>query len=80
MKSPIVANLFMETFERRALETAEIRLKVWLRYVGDIFAIWNGDEQQLRQFHKHLNSQHPNIIFTVENGKISFLDVQVERR
>ena len=77
--SPIVSNLFMETFERRALETAEVRPKAWLRYIDDVFAIWNRDQQQLR----HLNSQHPNIEFTVGNetdGMISFLDVQVERR
>ncbi len=34
--SPIVANLFMEAFEKRALETAVIRPKVWLRYVDQL--------------------------------------------
>jgi len=80
--SPIVANLFMESFEKRALQTAEVRPRVWLRYVDDIFAVWSGSEQQLRRFHEHLNHQHPNIQFTTEeesNGKIAFLDVQVER-
>jgi len=80
--SPIVANLFMESFEKRALQTAEVRPRVWLRYVDNIFAVWSGSEQQLCRFHEHLNHQHPNIQFTTEeeiDGRITFLDVQVER-
>ncbi len=78
--SPIVANLFMEEFENKALTTAVVRPKVWLRYVDDVFAVWNHDEQQLGQFHEHLNNQHSNIQFTTEeevDGNISFLDVQL---
>ena len=81
--SPIVANLFMESFKRRALQTVEVRPRVWLKYVDDVFAVWNGEsEQQFRQFYEHLIHQHPIIQFTNEeeiNGKIAFLDVLVER-
>ena len=60
---------------------AGVRPRVWLRYVDDVFAVWSGSEQQLRQFHEHLNHQHTNIQFTTEeiDGKIAFLDVLVER-
>ena len=57
--SPIVANLFMESLERRALQTAEVRPRAWLRYVDDVFAVWNGSEQQFQQFREHMNHQHP---------------------
>ena len=46
--------------EKRALETAVVKPKVWLRDIDDIFMMWNSDEQWVRQFHQYLNNQHPN--------------------
>ena len=81
--SPIVANLYMEAFESRALETAILKPKLWLRYVDDIFAILRYGEEPLNTLHDHLNSQHPAIQFTVEqevDGRIPLLDILVERK
>ena len=81
--SPIVANLYMEAFESRALETAILKPKLWLRYVDDIFAVWGYGEEPLNTLHDHLNSQHPAIQFTIEqevDGRIPFLDILVERK
>ena len=80
--SPIVANMFMEAFEDRALDTIEKKPKVWLRYVDDVFVIWNHGKSSLQSFLGHLNNQHRNIKFTLEeekDRKIPFLDVLVER-
>ena len=44
------------------------------------FVLWPHEEDELETFHRHLNSQHPSIQFTMEKeseGKISFLDVQI---
>ena len=81
--SRIVAKLYMEAFEKRALDTATQKPILWIRYVDDVFAIWPHGDQALDAFLTHLNSQHPAIQFTMEkekDQKIAFLDVQVERK
>ena len=81
--SPIVANLYMESFEERALMSVTLQPKMWLRYVDDTFAIWPHGREELQRFHIHLNTQHPAIQFTMEEEseeRIPFLDVMVERR
>ena len=80
--SPIVANVFMEDFETRALDTSPKKPKMWHRYVDDVFVIWPHGDQLLEEFHQHLNRQNPSIQFTVEReaeGKIAFLDVQLKK-
>ena len=81
MDSPLsftVANILMED-----LEMSLCKPKNWLRYVDDVFAIWPHGDHLLENFHQHLNSQNPSIQFTMERkleGRITFLDVQMERR
>ena len=58
--SPIVANLFMETFEEKAV----LRLRMWVKYMDDTFVLWPHEEDELETFHRHLNSQHPSIQFS----------------
>jgi hypothetical protein len=38
--SPIVANLFMEKFERRSLDTYPLNPTRWKRFVDDTNIIW----------------------------------------
>ena len=80
--SPVVANLFMEAFEARALEKAPLRPSKWVRYVDDTFVIWPHTDEQLETFHAHLNNINPSIQFTYEKereGELPFLDVRVQR-
>ena len=35
--SPIVANIFMDAFEGTAIESAQLKPKVWFRYMDDTF-------------------------------------------
>ena len=81
--SPVVANLFMEAFESRALEQAPLLPSMWVRYVDDTFVIWPHTDEELETFHANLNTIHPSIQFTYEKekeGQLPFLDVCVQRR
>ena len=80
--SPVIANMYMEHLEETALGIAPLQPTLWLRYVDDTFVIWPHGDKELQHFHKHINQQHPNLQFTIEEekgGKLAFLDVQVTR-
>ena len=77
--SPIVANLFMEDLEVKALATSPHQPSLWKRFVDDTFII-------IKKAHKdsllqHLNSIDDNIKFTCEesrdDGSIPFLDILI---
>ena len=73
--SPIVANLYMEYLEEKALSTAPPP-RFWHRYVDDTFVIHK--EANKQGFLQHINGVDPAIRFTVEDnkadGSIPFLD------
>ena len=77
--SPIVANIFMEAFEARALATAVHPPKLWRRYVDDTCVIQ--DQSHKEEFLKHINSVDNAIQFTTEetkeDGSIPFLDTLI---
>ena len=76
--SPIVANLYMEYFELKAIESSPHKPRLWYRYVDDTFVIIN--KQHINDFHSHINQVDENIKFTIEpqqEGKIPFLDIYI---
>ena len=78
--SPIVANLYMEYLEQKALSTAPNTPRFWCRFVDDTFVIHK--EVNRQGFLQHSNSVDLAIKFTVEdnkeNGSIPFLDTIVK--
>ena len=76
--SLIVANLYMEHFERKTLRSA-INPQVWYRFVDDTWVIQQQAHKQA--FLNHINSIDPAIKITVEgtqgNGTILYLDTLV---
>ena len=79
--SPIIANLYMENFEVRAITSASHPPSVWMRYVDDTFVVIEKDRAQ--QFTDHINSLDPHIKFTNDpekEGTLPFLDTLVKRQ
>ena len=60
--SPIVANLFIEEFEVRAIQTAKNPPKMWKRYVDDTCVILKSANKE--EFFHHINHiDHRNSIY-----------------
>ena len=74
--SPVVANIYMEAFENRAITTALYLPRIWKRYVDDTFVIQHQSHKE--KFLRHIASVDPSNQFTVEESKddasIPFLD------
>ena len=83
--SPIVANLFMEDLEQRAMESApdDLRPKFWKRYVDDTREVIR--RGKVEEWSEHLNRMDStgSIKFTHEeetDNSIPFLDTHIHRR
>ena len=79
--SAVVANIFMQSFEKKALSTAgKLTPRVWKRYVDDVFSIIR--KASVDGFLRHINGTDEQINFTIkreDGGKLPFLDVLVRR-
>ena len=77
--SSIVANLFMENFEIRALQSSPNPPLLWKRFVDDTFVILKKAHKE--EFLTHINSVDNNIQFTTEepgpDGSLPFLDILI---
>ncbi len=80
---PLFANIFMDEFEQSKMKKLnELGVKIWLRYVDDVFAIIE-HESQSDAILGYLNKQHTNIKFTIESkkhNKLPFLDTKITRK
>jgi hypothetical protein len=81
--SPIVANLFMEKFEKKSLDSYPLKPLIWKIFVDDTNILWPHGKEELEKFFQHLNDISKDIKFTMEleeNGSIPFLDVLINMR
>ena len=81
--SPVIANFFMEDFEKKAIEQATHKPAHWYRYVDDTFVIWPHGQEKLTEFLNYLSGLHNNIQFTMvieEEGHLPFLDMYIYRK
>ena len=84
------ANIFLEKLELKMLDDYEkktnLRPLIWIRYIDDIFFIWNNGEDSLKDFIKFCNNyssatkMSSNIRYESSSSKesVEFLDVTVK--
>ena len=73
-----VANLAMEDFEEKALDSTPTKPHVWYWYVDDTFTILH--EYATQGFTNHINAQSEHIKFTIkaeQGGQLPILDTLV---
>ena len=75
--SPIVANLYIEDFENKGINTAECPPTFW--FVDDTFVVIEAEKKQ--GLLEHINNVDPHIHFTTEDTRtdesIPFMDTIV---
>ena len=69
----------MAQLEENFLSNQPLLPKIWLRYIDDIFIIWNHSREALNIFLEDLNEFHKTIKFTYESSpeSVNFLDITV---
>ena len=79
--APSYANLFMDNFETKYVYTYHKKPKLWVRFIDDIFSIWQFTLAELHDFLTYLNSRNESIRFTSEISKFqaNFLDLIVRK-
>ncbi|XP_047989338.1 uncharacterized protein LOC125228720 [Leguminivora glycinivorella] len=77
--APVLANIWMEHFEAN-IDLQPWAVKLWKRYVDDVFCIMKGGKQEVEQLLQYLNSIHQKVKFTYElesDRSLPFLDIKV---
>lgn len=70
-----LANIFIDWFENNVFTKINMS-KLWLRYIDDMFVIWQHGRDKFDQFISSLNGEYVNIKFTMEveeNKNVTFL-------
>ena len=62
--TPAYASLFMGKLEQDFLKSRSLAPSIWLRFLDDIFMVWDHSIESLHSFIDALNSFHPPIKFT----------------
>ncbi|XP_078506382.1 uncharacterized protein LOC144764092 [Lissotriton helveticus] len=81
--APSIANAYMGEWELQHVynEVAPFfeNVRLWRRFIDDIFFIWHGTEEQLQDYIGWLNSSDPNLKFTsnYHTEKVEFLDIEI---
>ncbi|XP_072038295.1 uncharacterized protein [Amphiura filiformis] len=79
--SPLVANLFMERFEKEALKSAPCPPKIWLRYVDDTFVVLKDIDTDIKfTIEPENNKQLPFLYTLITRKEDGNLKVQVYRK
>ena len=78
--SVVCAVIFMDFIEKNILQVAGDKIKLWVRFIDDIFCIF--ERADANDILNICNDIHPSISFTVEHAvdnSLAFLDVFLQR-
>ena len=77
--APALATIVVADLEEAYLRTAPYTPLSWIRYIDDVFAIWQHTRDQFDNFVRGLNQLDHRLRFTSELSQISvtFLDVRI---
>ena len=77
--APSCANIYLKKFDTLAMKTYKITPLLYSRFLDDIFGIWPGTIEQLKQYESYLNSLIPGIkvTFNYNQDIIEFLDTYI---
>ena len=68
--TPTYAYIFMGIFEETQIYLLiKQKVQLYLRYIDDIFFIWTGSENELKQLISKINGVHPSINFDFNYSK-----------
>lgn len=76
--SPSLADVYLKKFDRAAKYGFHIKPKIYWRYLDDVYLIWPGTAQELKQYQDFLNSIIPGITVNLvaKHNIIEFLDTR----
>ena len=77
--APSYANIFMANWETEALNKSYLKPSLYLRYLDDIFILWDHGLEQFHTFFEILNTHNPAVKLTsrIEKQSIDYLDVTI---
>ncbi|XP_073398705.1 uncharacterized protein [Dendrobates tinctorius] len=82
--APPYAIAYMASFEEDYIYTHPLYTQysiAWLRFIDDIFCVWNGPLDTLIQFDHYINNVWPELKFTLQHDidKMHFLDTLISK-
>jgi len=81
--STIIVNIYIENFERKALNSFHYTPEEWKRFVDDIFAKWSYEKEKLDLSLNHINSLSNHIKFNIEmetDNKLLLLIIHLSKK
>ncbi len=79
--SPVLAGIYMEDLEGKALSICPVSPLLYKRFVDDIFIVWDASKGLYTVLLEIMNNIHPNIVLTPEEerqGALPFLDLMIQ--
>ena len=77
--APSYSGIFMGELEQKLIKSDSDKIKLWVRYIDDIFVAWHGTSTEFQTFLCRCNEAHPTMKFTGECSleEAHFLDTTI---